>query len=48
LDPAGAAHIGIAAGSLDLPTGMIPGKHIFATNCGDYYTIPDDAPHILV
>jgi hypothetical protein len=45
-EPDGAGHIGIAAGCLDLPTGMTPGKHIFTADCGDYYTIPDDAPHI--
>ena len=45
-EPDGVDHIGIAAGSLDLPTGMTPGKHIFTADCGDYYTIPDDAPHI--
>jgi hypothetical protein len=44
--PNGAAHMGIAVGSLDQPTGMTPGKHIFTADCGDYYTIPDDAPHI--
>ena len=44
--PTGAAHLGISAGALDLPTGMHPGKHIFTADCGDYYTIPDDAPHI--
>lgn len=38
--------IGIAAGCLDLPTGMTPGKHIFVADKGDYYTIADDAPHI--
>lgn len=44
--PIGADHLGIAAGCLDLPTGMTPGKHIFTADAGDYYTIPDDAPHI--
>lgn len=44
--PDGASHIGIAAGCLDLPTGMTPGKHIFTADAGDYYTIPDDAPHV--
>ena len=44
--PNGAAHMGIAVGCLDLPTGMSPGKHIFTADAGDYYTIPDDAPHI--
>ena len=42
--PIGATHLGIAAGCLDLPTAMRPGKHIFTADAGDYYTIPDDAP----
>lgn len=44
--PNGANHMGIAAGSLDLPTAMVAGKHIHTADCGDYYAIPDDAPHI--
>jgi len=44
--PNGANHIAIAAGCLDLPTQMRAGKHIYTADCGDYYTIPDDAPHI--
>lgn len=44
--PVGANHLGIAAGCLDLPTQMTPAKHIFTADAGDYYTIPDDAPHI--
>lgn len=44
--PIGANHLGIAAGCLDLPTGMTPARHIFTADAGDYYTIPDDAPHI--
>ena len=44
--PRGANHMGIAAGCLDLPTGMRAGKHIYTADSGDYYTIPDDAPHI--
>jgi hypothetical protein len=44
--PLGADHFGIAAGCLDLPTGMTAGKHIFTADSGDYYAIPDDAPHI--
>jgi hypothetical protein len=44
--PNGAKHLAIAAGCLDLPTGMRAGKHIFTADSGDYYTIPDDAPHI--
>jgi hypothetical protein len=41
-----ADHIGIAAGCLESPTGLRPGKHIFTANQGDYYTIADDAPHV--
>ena len=44
--PLGASHYGVSAGCLDLPTSMFPGKHIFTADAGDYYTIPDDAPHI--
>lgn len=36
--------IGIAAGCLDAPTGLRMGKHIFASDKGDYYPMPDDAP----
>ena len=43
--PVGADHIAIAAGCLDQPTGLAPGKHIFTASAGDYYTIADDAPH---
>mgnify|MGYP003137436347 CR=1 FL=1 len=38
--------VGIAAGCIDAPTGMVPGKHIFVADKGDYYGIADDAPHI--
>ena len=38
--------IGIAAGCLDAPTGLRPGKHIFVADKGDYYDPPADAPHI--
>ena len=37
--------IGIAAGCLDAPTGMTPGKHIFVADKGDYYAVSTDAPH---
>ena len=39
-------HMGIAAGALDAPTGLAPGKHIFTADAGDYYAVPDDAPHV--
>lgn len=35
--------IGIAAGSLDSPSGLKIGKHIFIAYKGDYYQEPDDA-----
>ncbi|SHH25956.1 Uncharacterized conserved protein [Cognatiyoonia sediminum] len=38
--------IGIAAGSLEDPTGLKPGKHIFVADKGDYYEIADDIPQI--
>ena len=38
--------VAIAAGSLDGPTGMHLGKHIFVKDKGDYYDIADDAPQI--
>ena len=38
--------IGIAAGCLDTPTGLRPGKHIFVADKGDYYEASADAPHI--
>ena len=38
--------LGIAAGCIDMPTGLTPGKHIFVADKGDYYTIADDAPQI--
>ncbi|GGL53537.1 GFA family protein [Wenxinia marina] len=44
--PDGAGHIGIAAGALETPTGLTPGKHIFTADKGDYYDLPADAPHI--
>lgn len=38
--------IGIAVGTLDLPTGLHVGQHIFVKDKGDYYEIADDAPQI--
>lgn len=40
------AIIAIAAGCLDLPTGLKTGKHIFVKDKGDYYAIADGAPQI--
>ncbi len=38
--------IGIAAGCIDTPHDLKPGKHIFCADKGTYYNIADDAPHI--
>ena len=35
--------ISIAAGTLDSPTGLAIGRHIFTANKGDYYEIDDGA-----
>ena len=43
--PDDATHTGVAMGCLDQPTGITPGKHIFTADRGDYYALPDDAPH---
>ena len=41
-EPAEKDHIGIAAGSIDQPSGLITQGHIFTDDKGDYYTIDDD------
>jgi hypothetical protein len=38
--------LGIAAGCIDSPTGLKPGKHLFVADKGDYYDIAGDAPQI--
>lgn len=38
--------VGIAAGCLNMPTGLKVGKHIFVKDKGDYYQIADEAPLI--
>ncbi|HET6159761.1 MAG TPA: GFA family protein [Dongiaceae bacterium] len=35
-------YVSIAAGALDLPTGLVSARHIFTENKGDYYQIKDD------
>lgn len=45
-DRLGSNGIGIAAGSLVMPTGLSPAEHIFMKSCGDYYTIKDDLPQL--
>ena len=42
----GETGIGIAAGCIDTPNDLRPGKHIFPADKADYYVIADDAPHI--
>ncbi|MDG1430664.1 MAG: GFA family protein [Paracoccaceae bacterium] len=42
----GADHIGIAAGCIDEPTGLVGGKHIFTASKGDYYDIADGLPQV--
>ena len=39
-EPASGERVSIAAGTLDLPTGL----HVFVEDAGDYYTISDDLP----
>jgi hypothetical protein len=36
--------ISIQAGSLDMPTELTPGYHIFCADKGDFYAINDDLP----
>lgn len=38
--------VGIAAGCLDLPTGLQVAKHIFVKDKGDYYKIADNETQI--
>ncbi len=38
--------LGIAAGCVNTPNRLMPGKHIFVADKGDYYQIADDAPQI--
>ena len=40
-DGKGRDYISIAAGSLDLPTGIRLAQHIFTAERGDYYTVDD-------
>jgi len=42
----GASFIGIAAGCVEEPTGLIGGRHIFTDSKGDYYEITDDLPQV--
>ena len=38
--------VGIAAGAIEAPNDLKPGKHIFAADKANYYDIADDAPQI--
>lgn len=38
------ARVSIMAGTLDNPTGLRTACHIFVSNAGDYYCVPDDTP----
>lgn len=40
----GVGEISIQAGSLDQPTNLTPGYHIFCADKGDFYEIEDDLP----
>lgn len=43
-EPASDERVSIAAGTLDLPTGLATGAHVFVDDAGDYYTIGDGLP----
>lgn len=41
-EPTHRRHVSIAAGALDLPTGLVSARHIFVADKPDYYRITDD------
>jgi len=43
-EPASGERVSIAAGTLDLPTGLATAAHVFVEDSGDYYTISDGLP----
>jgi hypothetical protein len=45
--PSHGRHISISAGSLDQPTGLKPGRHIFADHFADYDREPVDPARIF-
>jgi hypothetical protein len=45
-EPTDGTRIGIMAGTLDGPTGLRIAMNVFADDAGDYYQVPQDAPHI--
>jgi len=44
----GREEISIMAGSLDQPTGLAPGYHIYCADKGDFYEISDGLPQYAV
>ena len=40
----GSSTISISAGTLDEPTGLSPGRHIFTADAGDYYGLAETTP----
>jgi hypothetical protein len=43
-EPASGERVSIAAGTLDLPTGLETAVHVFVEDSGDYYMISDGLP----
>jgi hypothetical protein len=43
-EPASGERVSIAAGTLDLPTGLETAIHVFVEDSGDYYKISDGLP----
>lgn len=43
-EPADGRHVSIAAGALDMPTGLVAREHIYVAEAGDYYAILDRLP----
>jgi hypothetical protein len=43
-EPASGERVSIAAGTLDLPTGLETAIHVFVEDAGDYYKISDGLP----
>src|SRR5688572_21797550 len=43
-EPASGERVSIAAGTLDLPTGLETAVHVFVEDSGDYYIISDGLP----
>jgi hypothetical protein len=43
-EPASGERVSIAAGTLDLPTGLETAVHVFVEDSGDYYKISDGLP----